>query len=54
VKVQLHSFFDLGIRWRWVVSFMPLWLYLSPRKKESPSWDSKVAKQLVMKFPAFM
>jgi hypothetical protein len=23
MKVQLHSFFDLGIRWRWVVSFTP-------------------------------
>jgi hypothetical protein len=25
--VQLHSFFDLGTRWRWVVSFTPLPLY---------------------------
>jgi len=24
VEVQLHPFFDLGIRWRWVVSFTPL------------------------------
>jgi hypothetical protein len=23
VKVYLHAFFDLGIRWRWVVSFNP-------------------------------
>jgi hypothetical protein len=27
VAVQLHSFFDLGTRWRWVVSFMPRPLY---------------------------
>jgi hypothetical protein len=28
VELQLHSFFDLGTRWRWVVSFTPLPLYL--------------------------
>jgi hypothetical protein len=27
VEVQLHSFFDLGTRWRWVVSFTPRPLY---------------------------
>jgi hypothetical protein len=27
VKVYLHSFFDLGTRWRWVVSFTPRPLY---------------------------
>jgi hypothetical protein len=26
-EVQLHSFFDLGTRWRWVVSFMARQLY---------------------------
>jgi hypothetical protein len=35
VKVQLHSFFDLGTRWRWVVSFTPRPLY--PQGK-SPSY----------------
>jgi hypothetical protein len=25
--IRLHSFFDLGIRWRWVVSFTPRLLY---------------------------
>jgi hypothetical protein len=27
VEVWLHTFFDLGTRWRWVVSFTPLPLY---------------------------
>jgi hypothetical protein len=27
VEVELHSFFDLGTRWRWVVSFAPRPLY---------------------------
>jgi hypothetical protein len=27
VEVYLHSFFDLGTRWRWVVSFTPRPLY---------------------------
>jgi hypothetical protein len=27
VEVQLHSFFVLGTRWRWVVSFTPQPLY---------------------------
>jgi hypothetical protein len=27
VEVQLHAFFDLGTRWRWVVSFTPRPLY---------------------------
>jgi hypothetical protein len=31
VKVQLHAFFDLGTRWRCVVSFTPLPLY--PRER---------------------
>jgi hypothetical protein len=35
VDVQLHSFFDLGTRWRWVVSFTPRPLY--PQGK-SPSY----------------
>jgi hypothetical protein len=26
-EVELHSFFDLGTRWRWVVSFTPWPLY---------------------------
>jgi len=24
MEVQLHAFFDLGTRWRWVVSWYPL------------------------------
>jgi hypothetical protein len=27
VEVQLHAFFDLGIKWRWVVNFTPRPLY---------------------------
>jgi hypothetical protein len=27
VDVKLHAFFDLGTRWRWVVSFRPRPLY---------------------------
>jgi len=27
VEIQLHTFFDLGTRWRWVVSFTPQPLY---------------------------
>jgi hypothetical protein len=27
VEIQLHAFFDLGTRWRWVVSFTPRPLY---------------------------
>jgi hypothetical protein len=27
MEVQLHAFFDLGTRWRWVVSFTPRPLY---------------------------
>jgi hypothetical protein len=27
MEVQLHAFFDLGTRWRWVVSFTPQPLY---------------------------
>jgi hypothetical protein len=27
VEVQLHEFFDLGTRWKWIVSFMPRPLY---------------------------
>jgi hypothetical protein len=27
VELYLHSFFDLGTRWRWVVSFTPRPLY---------------------------
>jgi len=27
VEVLLHVFFDLGTRWRWVVSFTPRPLY---------------------------
>jgi len=26
-EVYLHTFFDLGTRWRWVVSFTPRQLY---------------------------
>jgi hypothetical protein len=28
VEVELHALFDLGTRWRWVVSFTPRPLYL--------------------------
>jgi hypothetical protein len=31
VGVQLHAFFDLGTRWRWVVSFTPRPLYSRER-----------------------
>jgi hypothetical protein len=31
VEVQLHAFFELGTRWRWVVSFTPRPLY--PQEK---------------------
>jgi hypothetical protein len=31
VEVWLHTFFDLGTRWRWVVSFAPWLLYLRER-----------------------
>jgi hypothetical protein len=31
VNVQLHAFFNLGTRWRWVVSFTPRLLY--PQRK---------------------
>jgi hypothetical protein len=27
VEVQFHAFFDLGTRWKWMVSFMPRLLY---------------------------
>jgi hypothetical protein len=31
VEVQLHAYFDLGTRWRWLVSFIPRQLY--PRER---------------------
>jgi hypothetical protein len=34
VEVQLHTFFDLGTRWRWVVSFTLKPLY-PPRETAS-------------------
>jgi hypothetical protein len=36
VEVQLHSFFDLGIRWRWVVSFTTGPLYLQGKSLQYP------------------
>jgi hypothetical protein len=27
MEVKLHPFFDLGTRWRWVVSYIPRQLY---------------------------
>jgi hypothetical protein len=41
VEVQLHTFFDLGTRWRCVVSFMPRPLYpqgKSPRYQLDRNW----------------
>jgi hypothetical protein len=37
VEVQLHSFFDLGSRWRWVVSFTPRPLYPQGKSPWYPS-----------------
>jgi hypothetical protein len=36
VEVYLHSFFDLGTRWRWVVSFTPRPLYLQGKSPRYP------------------
>jgi hypothetical protein len=36
VDVQLHSFFDLGTRWRWVVSFTPRLLYSQRKSSQYP------------------
>jgi hypothetical protein len=33
---QLHAFFDLGTRWRWVVSFTPQPLYLQGKRTYYP------------------
>jgi hypothetical protein len=35
VKVYFHSFFDLGTRWRWVVSFTPRPLYPGERASDT-------------------
>jgi hypothetical protein len=36
VEVELHSFFDLGTGWRWVVSFTPRPLYLQGKRPWYP------------------
>jgi hypothetical protein len=36
VEVLFHSFFDLGTRWRWMVSFTPRPLYLQGRSPRYP------------------
>jgi hypothetical protein len=36
VEIQLHAFFDLGTRWRWVVNFTPQPLYTQGRSPWYP------------------
>jgi hypothetical protein len=41
VEVQFHTFFDLGTRWRGVVSFIPQTLY-PPGKSPWYPWDRRL------------
>jgi hypothetical protein len=41
VKVYLHSFFDLGTRLRWVVSFTPRPLYPQGKSPRYP-WEMRL------------
>jgi hypothetical protein len=36
IEIQLHSFFDIGTRWRWVVSFTPQLLYSQGKRPWYP------------------
>jgi hypothetical protein len=40
VELYLHAFFDLGIRWRWVVSFKPRPLYSRGKSSRYPLYRS--------------
>jgi hypothetical protein len=36
MEVQLYAFFELGTRWRWVVSYAPRPLYLQGKSPMNP------------------
>jgi hypothetical protein len=48
VEIYLHSFFDLGTRWRWVESFMPLPLYPQGKSPWYPLYRGLVGPRAVL------